>query len=748
MRSRKRAELKLVGILRHFWAPVPWMLEATVALQLALGGYVEAALIAAVLVFNVALGVVQENRAGAALALLKQHLSLKSRVRRDGALWNIAATGLVAGDRVQLSLGNIVPADVRLDSGSVLLDQSMLTGEFVPSEAGAGALAYAGALVRRGEAAGTVTATGARTYFGRTAELVRIAHGASSELAAVLGLVRNLTILNAIIVVGMVAYAIVKGLPASQIVLLVLTAMLSAVPVALPAVFSLAAALGARAVAGRGVLLTRLSALHEAAMIDVLCSDKTGTLTRNELSVTRIVVLADGYTQADVLAYAALASSADGGDPVDAAIRAAAKADPSARALPQVTAFLPFDPARKRAEAKAQDAGGHALAIVKGAADVLVPLPQRAADELKTLSAAGYRTLAVAAGPEDRLALLGFVALSDGPRADSARLIRELRDLGVRTVMVTGDAAATASTIAQAIGLEGKVCPAGKIPNSVAPEDYAIYAGVFPEDKYRLVRAFQRGGHAVGVSGDGANDAPALRQAQMGIAVSTATDVAKAAAGIVLTRPGLGGIVTAVREGRSVYRRVLTYALSILVNKCVTLIVLGAGLIMTGHAVLTPVLQAMSMFAGDFASMARAADHAKPSPYPNAWRVRNLVLAAIPLALFKLVFCIGVLWTGAFRLGLSAGQLQTLTFAMLVFAGQGLNFLLRERGPFWHSRPSLAMMGSSALDVVIIFAVAATGFLTAAIPVRLLLALFAATALFLLLLDGVKIVVFRTIRVD
>lgn len=740
-------ESEVRRILRHFWSPVPWMLEATVVLQLAIGGYLEAALVAGVLLLNVALGVFQENRADATLELLKQRLTLKARAYRDGRWIDIPAAQLAAGDFVALSLGNVIPADIRIIKGSILLDQSMLTGESVPVEADAGKIAYAGALVRRGEAEGVVAATGARTYFGRTAELVRIAHADSTELKAVTGLAGNLSILNAIIVVVLVAYAEIEKLPSSQIILLVLTAMLSAVPVALPATFTLAAALGARAVALNGVLLTRLSALHEAATIDVLCVDKTGTLTSNELAVTSVIPLAEGWTEADVLGFAALASSPDGSDPVDAAIREASRASPPGHQLPHVARFTPFDPTLKRAEAKALSAEGREFMIVKGAPST-VALTEDASAKLRELTAAGYRTLIVAAGPTEKIRLLGFVALSDPPRDDSAELLKELRALGMRTIMVTGDAPATALTIAHAIGLEGRICPPGKIPKQVSAKEYAIYGGVFPEDKFRLVRALQQRGHAVGMCGDGTNDAPALRQAQMGIAVSTATDVAKKAAGIVLTSPGLGGIVAAINEGRRVFHRVLTYALTMLVNKSVTLIVLGVGLILTGNAVLTPVLQAMSMFAGDFASMARAADRATPSPHPNAWRVRNLVVAALPLAFFKLIFLIGVVATGAFRLHLSPGQLQTLTFAVLVYAGQGMLFVLRERGRMWRSRPSLLLMLFSFTDVVIVSTVAIFGFLTPPLPANTVLVLLVATVLFVLAIDQVKTILFRYIRID
>ncbi len=741
----------LAKIARHAWAPVPWMLEATVVLQLVMGERIEAGLIAALLVFNVALGVFQESRADAALALLKQHLSLRARVRRDGKWTELPAAVLVPDDVVQLSLAAVVPADTRIVAGSLVLDQSMLTGESAPVEAGVGKPAYAGAAVRRGEAIAVVTATGSHTYFGRAAELVRIAHVESTEVKAVLGLVRNLSVLNAAIVIGLVAYAHSIELPTTQIILLVLTAMLSAVPVALPATFTLGAAIGAKHLALKGVLLTRLTALHEAATINVLCADKTGTLTENKIGVASVRPLIEGWSTDDVLAFAALASSTDGRDPIDVAIRRAARAVAPQRALPAVRNFTPFDPASKRAEAKAQDGDGHDVLIMKGAPAAIAtiaPLNAAATAELDALSRAGYRTLAVASGSPGAMSLIGLVALHDPPRPDSAALLGELRSLGVPTIMVTGDTAATAATIGKAIGITGNVCASGQIPDRVTPADFAIYAGVFPEEKFRLVKALQRGGYAVGMCGDGANDAPALRQAQMGIAVETATDVAKAAAGLVLTSPGLDGIVTAVKEGRAVFQRVLTYTLGVLVNKVVTLIVLGAGLLLTGHAVLTPLLQALSMFTNDFVSMARTADHATPSPRPNAWRLRNLTLATIPLAAFKFLFCLAVLATGALRLGLTTGQIQTLVFLMFVFAGQALVYVLRERGHFWSSRPSTLMMLLSLADIAVVSVFAVFGILMRPIPVTVVLALLAATLVFALLLDQVKVAVFRHLPVD
>src|ERR1017187_1264392 len=390
----------LRNALAKFWAPVPWLLEASIVLELVLHKYYEAAVIAALLVFNAALAYFQEGKAQATLAALKSRLALNASVKRDGAWKIVPAAELVCGDLVKLSLGSVVAADVHLTGGSVQLDQSMLTGESLPIEAGPGVDTFAGALVRRGEATAVVTTTGARTKFGRTAELVRTAHVVSTQQKAVLKIVRNLAIFNGVVILAMGIYAYAHAMPWSEIVPLLLTSVLAAIPVALPATFTLAAAVGARSLAKLGVLPTRLSAVDEAASIDILCSDKTGTLTRNELSVTSVRPL-PGFDEAHVLGLAALASSEGGKDSVDQAIRSAASHKPASD-LPKLATFVPFDPGKKTSEATATDAKGESKRIVKGAFTAVValtgPSPAAAAitDELEKN---GFRVLAVAAGP-------------------------------------------------------------------------------------------------------------------------------------------------------------------------------------------------------------------------------------------------------------------------------------------------------------------------------------------------------------
>ena len=732
-----------------FWAPVPWMLEAAFLLEIALGKYVEAAIIMGLLTFNAGLGFFQEGRAQKILASLKSKLALTASVKRDNVWTIIPAAELVVGDLVKLSLGIVVAADVRLTDGSVLLDQSMLTGESVPIDAGAGFETYAGALVRRGDAVALVTATGAHTKFGRTAELVRTAHVVSSQQKAVLRVVRNLALFNGCIIILLVAYAYVLKMPVDEIIPLVLTAVLASIPVALPATFTLAAALGAKAFAKQDVLPTRLSAVDEAASIDVLCADKTGTLTCNELTVAAVRTMSS-LDESYVLGLAALASSVGGQDPLDAAIQSAAEKKISTD-LPKLIKFIPFDPGTKMSEATAIDSSGATIRIVKGAfaavAALMKSTPPDASKTANELEVQGFRVLAVACGPPMALKLVGIIALSDPPRSDSAALITELHTLGVRTVMVTGDAPTTAAIVAHAVGLDGKVCPPGPIPADVRPEEFAVFAGILPEGKYDLVKAFQNTGNIVGMCGDGANDAPALRQAQMGIAVSTATDVAKSAAGIVLTKPGLGGIVASVKEGRVVFQRIQTYTMNSIIKKIAQIFLLAAGLIMTGHAILTPMLMVILMITGDFLSMSLTTDNVRPSPSPNVWQIGRLTLAGVIIGVCDLLFCISILAFGKFHLLLGLDPLRTLSLVALVFGGEASLYAIRERRRIWSSCPSLWVIVSSVGDVLIIFILAIYGIAMSSLPIFVVGGAFVAAVAFALILDFVKFYVFNRLGI-
>jgi H+-transporting ATPase len=733
-----------------FWGPVPWMLEAAILLQTGLGAYAEAAIVAALLLFNATLGFVQESRAGAALAALKQRLAPSALVRRDGEWVRLAAAQLVPGDAIRLPLGALVPADATIVSGAVLVDQSMLTGESIAVDAGPGGHVYAGALVRRGQAIAEVMATGSRTYSGRAAELVRVAHAGSTEQAAIFGATRNLAIVNGTVAVLIVVAAYAMSLPPADLIRLALTALLATIPVALPATFTLSAAFGARVLAARGVLLTRLSAAHEAAAMDVLCADKTGTLTRNALEVVAVVGM-PGFDRVRVLALAALASSEADQDPIDAAVRKAARDAAAAGTGERLVRFVPFDPATRVSEAFVLEPGGGEVRIAKGAFQAIANaavIPEHARQQVDELAEQGHRVIAVASGPPSALRLAGLIAMSDPPREDSAGLVATLRDLGVRTVMVTGDSPVTAAAIAREVGIAGAVCPPERLSDELSADEFGVFARVVPEQKYQLVQALQRHGHVVGMCGDGANDAPALRQAQIGIAVSTATDVAKAAASMVMTEPGLGGIVFAVREGRIAFRRLLTYTFNMLVKKIEIVLFLAIGLGLTGHAVLTPALMVLLVVTNDFLSMSLTTDRATSAPHPSKWRMRNITAAAVVLGLCKLAFSTAILAFGKFRLGLAAPELQTLAFVTLVFGNQAVLYVLRERHRMWASRPSAWIFASSAADVALVSTLALAGVLMAPLPWRVAAAVFAVAVGFALALDQIKRPVTSVFKVE
>jgi H+-transporting ATPase len=730
----------------RFWAPIPWMLEAAIAVQLALGETLEAGVIAGLLVFNGLLAFFQESRTGAAIAALRRHLAIAATVRRDGAWKTVPAEELVPGDLVELQLGMITPADVRLIAGGLAVDQSMLTGEARPVRLGPGAVAYAGALVRSGAARGEVIATGARTYFGKTVELVKLAGAPSREEASVVAIVRNLAVVNGGVAVGVVAWGHFVGMSLGAVAALVLTVLLAAIPVALPAAFTLAAALGATAASRRGVLLARLTAIHDAAGMDLVCSDKTGTLTLNATAVGEIDPQPP-FTAADVLAYAVLATAEGSRDPVDLACLAAAA---RAGVAPdwRVTGFTPFDPAVKMSRGAAARPDGRPVRAAKGAPAAIAALAN-AEDGVwlrpaAVLAQRGNRVLAVAmADGEEPFRFAGLLALSDPARPDSAALVAELRDLGIRTVMVTGDGPATAQAIGTGVGIAGGLCPPEALAAHPPPTGFGIYAGVLPEDKFRLVRAFQREGHVVGMCGDGVNDAPALRQAQVGIAVASATDAAKAAAAIVLTNPGLGDIVAAVRESRRVYQRIRAYTLNTLVRKLELGPVVALALPLAGQPVMTPLLMVLLLFANDFVTLAQVTDRARIARRPETWSPVRLTAGAGVIAGCELVFSLALILLAQRVFLVPPAALRTVTFIVMAFGTQATVYLVRERGPLWASRPAPLLVASSAGAVAATALLALSGTLMAPLPAPALAAVAGAWAVFVLALDLLKVPLFR-----
>ncbi|HUZ73401.1 MAG TPA: plasma-membrane proton-efflux P-type ATPase [Stellaceae bacterium] len=736
----------IVRLLGKFWAPIPWMLEATVLLQLVLGKAGEAAIIGALLLFNAAVSFVQENRADQALSLLRRRLAVSARVRRDGTWQPVPARTLVPGDVVRLRMGDLAPADVKLHNGALLIDQSALTGESVPVEAGAGALAYAGAIIRRGEATGEVAATGARTYFGRTAELVRSAHARSHLQQIVFTIVRVLAVIDAVLIAALIAYAAVTGLPFADLAPFALILLVASVPVALPAMFTLATALGAVELAHSGVLVTHLGAIEEAAGMDVLCSDKTGTITENRLTLAVLVPAAPGGDEA-LLRLAVMASDPATQDPLDMAIFRAAADRGVAQAPAGRVGFVPFDPQRRYSEGVYIDAGAR-IRVAKGAPSAVMALLPGATDrtdDIDRLASQGYRVLAVASGAEGTPRLAGLLAFEDPVRQDSAALIEGLRELGVRVLMLTGDNLAAARAVAGRIGIGGRAAPSDVVARLDGADvlAYDVYARVFPEHKFRLVELLQGAGHVVGMTGDGVNDAPALKQADMGIAVANATDAARAAAGMVLTNPGLVDVLTAIKISRRIYQRMLTYSINKIVKTLEIAVFLSLGVMLTGTFVITPLLIVLLLFTNDFVTMSIATDRVAVSPQPDRWSIRNLMLAGGMMAGLVLVLSFGLFFLGRNVLGLPLAELQTLVFVMLVATGQGNVYLVRERGPCWRSRPGSWLIASSLADIALVAVMAAKGILMAPASPALIAGLLAVVPAYLLLADGVKVAIFR-----
>ena len=727
--------------LRKMWGPVPWMLELATILELVMGKYVNAAITVVLVLLNAILSFIQENRAQNALALLRQRLTIQSRVMRDGRWQLIPAQELVPGDLIRVRVGDMVPADVRLLDGELSADQSALTGESLPVDIDPDGTAYAGSTVKRGEATGEVTATGQHTYFGKTAELVHTAKTVSHLESIIANIVKYLVAMNVILVAAIVIYGVATSLQWSGLLSFILILLVASVPVALPATFTLATALGSLELSRRGVVVTRLSAISESAGMDVLCSDKTGTITKNQLALVDSRAYAP-YTEEEVLRLAALVSDDATQDPIDLAILRGTAERQITVDMAQRVDFTPFDPMTKRTEALVRQ-NGHELHVVKGFPQTVLAMAANGANpmpDLDSLAARGYRVLAVAAGQNGDLHLAGLVALQDPPRDDSKTVIQRLRDLGVRVLMITGDSLATAQAIARQVGITGGGCSADAVQQGRHEStECEVFAGVFPEDKFQLVKNLQQAGHVVGMTGDGVNDAPALKQAEVGVAVANATDVAKAAASLVLTNPGLSDMLATVEVGRRIYQRMLTYTLNKIVKTFQIGLFLSLGLLLFGDFVTRPRLILLLLFANDFVTMSLATDRVSFSPQPDRWNIRSLVVSALVVASAWLTFSFGTFLVARDVLNLDLGQLQTLVFLMLVFSGQANVYLVRERRHLWSSRPSRWLILGTTFDVIAVSLLATQGILMIGIRPALVGGMLLATVLYTLGLDVFKV---------
>ncbi len=706
-------------LLGKFWGVSAWMLELIMALSAVLRKYSDLAVVGALLVVNAVLSFTHEHRAAGVVETLRRRLQVGARVLREANWQVVPARDLVPGDIVRVRPGDIVPADVRLIAGELSVDQSALTGESKDADKGSGDVLSSGSVVRRGEGNGVVLLTGARTYFGRTTELVQQARPRLHIEAVVARVVRWLLVVVGGLLGVVIVLSLLRGVLLLEMVPLLLVLLMSAVPVALPVMFTVSMAVGAKELARRGVLVTRLSAAEDAATMDVLCVDKTGTITRNELAVTGVIPLGHA-TESDVLSAGALASQAANQDPIDRAFLAAAKErhvfDGSPVATP--VSFAPFDATNRRTEAVVEQAGQR-LRVMKGAVRTVAEacgLQPSAIEALEARggesAAKGYRTLAVARGTEAGApALVGLVTLYDPPRPDAKQLIATLRDLGVQVKMLTGDALAAASEIAREVGLPNIrfVTDLKAARTRAGNEAVDLLAGadglaeVYPEDKYIVVQHLQAAGHVTGMTGDGVNDAPSLRQAEVGIAVSTATDVAKGAASVVLTEPGLTNIVALIEQGRTIYQRILTWIINKISQTIMKAAFVAIAFVVTGKFVVSAFAMLLLVFMTDFAKIALATDHVRPSRTPETWRIGGFITVSVVLGVAMLTEALLLLWVGWSWFGLATSEdaLDTFSFLTLLYFASFSILSARERRWFWATRPSKALVGAVMAELVI-----------------------------------------------
>ncbi|MGB9815796.1 MAG: plasma-membrane proton-efflux P-type ATPase [Thermoplasmata archaeon] len=710
-------ESKWKRLARKFWGITPFMLEFTMVFSIIIKSYIDAYIIAALLIVNAIIGFIQEERASKAVELLKKKLQVNARVLRDGKWILIPARNLVPGDIVRVRAGDFVPADLKiLSNDEIEVDQSALTGESMPVSKKKDDVLYSGSIVRKNEATTVVIRTGNRTYFGKTTELVQMARPKLHMEKITAKIVNYLLIIVIILISAMFIVSYLRNMDLLRLIPLSLMLIVFAVPVALPAMFTVSMAIGSLEIARKGVLLTRLSAIEDAASMDTLCADKTGTLTMNRL-VLKTAVPMEECSENDLILYGALASEEANQDPIDLAFINAAKERNLNREEYRIKKFIPFDPSTKRTEVIVEK-DGKEIRIAKGAVNVILNLCKRDMnDEIKSkmegFAQSGYRTLAVSMEKDGECTFCGLVALYDPPRPDTKVLIGNLRDLGISVKMLTGDAEPIAKEIAKELGLGENIVKSSdlKILKTKDPikalniaEESDGFAEIYPEDKYIIVKSLQAKKHIVGMTGDGVNDAPALKQAEVGIAVSNATDVAKGAAGVVLTSEGLSNIVDLVKEGRIIYQRIVTWVLNKIIKTFEIAVFVAFAFLLTGYYVLSALDIVLFLFLIDFVTISISTDRERGSKYPEKWNVPKLVKFSITLGLFTTMEMFILLYIGLnyFNLGLDLQRMNTFFFTAIMLFGLLTPIVIRERDRFWKTVPGKTMLLSIIVDIVIV----------------------------------------------
>jgi H+-transporting ATPase len=711
----------LLKFLTYFWGPIPWMIEAAVILSAVARHWPDFAIILILLLANAVVGFWEEHQAGNAIAALKAKLAIKARVKRDGKWTTLEARELVPGDVIRVRLGDIVPADARLLEGDPIeVDQSALTGESLPATRKPGEAVFSGSIIRQGEIGAMVYATGQNTYFGKTAQLVQEAHTVSHFQRAVLKIGNYLIILAVALVAVIIIVALFRGDRILTTLQFALVLTVAAIPVAMPTVLSVTMAVGARLLAKKEAIVTRLAAIEELAGVDVLCADKTGTLTQNKLTLGDPFSV-NNVPAEQVILNAALASREDNKDTIDLAVLAGLKNDQELKGY-QLVHFQPFDPVHKRTEAAVKGTDDKEFKVTKGAPQVILELSSNAGQVKPAVEKAvnefavrGFRSLGVArADAQGTWQFLGVLPLFDPPREEARATIATARQMGVNVKMVTGDQVAIARETAGKLGMGANILDASGFGDTKHHETAQLaesiekadgFAQVFPEHKFHIVDVLQQRGHIVGMTGDGVNDAPALKKADCGIAVSGATDAARAAASIVLMTTGLSVIIDAIKESRKIFQRMNSYAIYRIAETLRVLLFMTLSILVFNFYPVTAVMIVMLALLNDGAILSIAYDNVRYKDQPEAWNMHMVLGVATVLGVIGVVSAFGLFYLGERVFHLDRAHIQTLMYLKLSVAGHLTIFLTRTRGPFWSIRPArillVAVLGTQIVATLI-----------------------------------------------